>query len=87
MVTNRTTHPVTSAVRRLLRGLELDNAGQARAALALTIAKRIDSAPTESSLAAFAALSKELRASIETLLDPNDSARRSVIDAIFRGEQ
>ena len=69
------------------RGLELDDAGQARAALSLATAKRIDEAAPDTSLAAFAALSKELRASIETLLDPNDSARRSVIDAIFRGEQ
>lgn len=82
MVT-KTTHPVTFAVRRLLRALELDDAGDPRAALALTLAERIDVAPVDTSLAALAAVSKELRATLEAVIDPNDSTRRSVIDAIF----
>ena len=74
---------MTAALRKLLRGLELDDAGEARAALAPTLAQRIDAAPVDTSLAAIAAVSKELRAVLEALVDPSDAARRTIIDGIF----
>ncbi|MGA8724135.1 MAG: hypothetical protein WB565_03785 [Acidimicrobiales bacterium] len=65
--------PVTEAVTALLESLELDEMGRARAAVALSLAQRIDdttSATTGAVAMAAAGLSRELQVTLEAILAP-----------------
>jgi hypothetical protein len=76
--------PNTAMVRRVLRSLDLDAVGKARGELAVTLAKHIDEAPSDVSLAALAASVKELRAILLELVPSTNDAGRSFIESLFR---
>lgn len=68
--------PVTAAVTRLLEALTLDDLGQARAAVAVALAQRIDdtsSATTGAAAMAAAGLSRELQTTLEAIVAPSEA--------------
>ncbi len=69
----RTGQPVTAAVKKLIAGLTLDEMGEARAAVAVALAERIDStatATTGAAAMAAAGLSRELQVTLEAIMVP-----------------
>lgn len=76
MVTAAKRRPVTTAVRRLLDTLTLDEMGDARAAVALALAERLDDiagATTGAAATAAAGLSRELQVTLEAIMVPADA--------------
>jgi hypothetical protein len=74
--------PVTLGVNKLLSSLTLDPAGEARAALARSLAHRIDRPGCGST--SHALLSRELRAVLADILDPDaKAAAANVVKGIF----
>lgn len=82
--------PVTNAVNGLIRELDLDGVGRARAAIALNLARRLDaSVDARAGTVAQAAsgLSKELERLLAAMVDPGrDAAAMEMIASIFRRE-
>jgi hypothetical protein len=82
--------PLVNAVNALIRSLELDAVGKARAELALNLARRLDaSVDAKAGTVAQAAsgLSKELERLLSTLVDPSrDAAAMELVASIFRGD-
>jgi hypothetical protein len=77
-----TRKPVTNAVNALMRSLTLDEAGEARAELARSLAKRIDTPGTGAT--SLALLSRELRSVLADLLDPDrENAAAELIKGLF----
>ena len=74
--------PVTNAVNKLVRGLNLDEAGAARAEVARTLAKRMDQPTTGAT--SLALLSRELRSVLADVLDPDrEGAAAELIRNLF----
>jgi hypothetical protein len=74
--------PVTNAVNRLVRSLTLDEAGEARAEIAKSLARRIDTPGTGST--SLALLSRELRSVLADVLDPDrENAAAELIKGLF----
>ena len=69
--------PVTVAVAKLLASVELDDAGRARAAIATALAAKLDEAALSDSgtiAMATAGIAKELRATLDAILDDTGEA-------------
>lgn len=83
--------PVTNAVNGLIRELDLDGVGKARAAIALNLARRLDaSVDARAGTVAQAAsgLSKELERLLSAMVDPGrDAAAMELIANIFRRDE
>jgi hypothetical protein len=80
--TQPTQKPVTNAVNRLVRGLTLDDAGTARAEVARSLAKRIDTPGTGAT--SLALLSRELRSVLADIIDPDrQNAAADLVRSIF----
>jgi hypothetical protein len=74
--------PVTNGVNALLRSLTLDEAGEARAAIARQLARRMDTPGTGAT--SLALLSRELRSLLADLIDPDRAgAAADLIKSIF----
>ncbi len=74
--------PVTNGVNALIASLTLDAAGEARAALARSLAHRIDRPSTGAT--SHALLSRELRSVLADLIDPDaKAAAADLIKSIF----
>jgi hypothetical protein len=87
MVT-RANRPTLAAVNRLLRSLTLDEKGETVAAIAKGLARTFDDATGATSgagLSALAGISKELRSTLEALVDPSDTRGRQLIASILGG--
>jgi hypothetical protein len=80
--------PLVNAVHALMRELDLDAIGKARAELALNLARRLDaSVDAKAGTVAQAAsgLSKELERLLTAMVDPGrDAAAMEMIASIFR---
>jgi hypothetical protein len=77
-----TQKPVTNGVNALLRSMTLDEAGKARAEIARSLAKRMDTSGTGAT--SLALLSRELRSVIADLLDPDRrNAAADLVRSIF----
>jgi hypothetical protein len=70
--------PVTNGVNALLRSLDLDEAGIARAAIARQLARRMDTPGTGST--SLALLSRELRSVLADIIDPD--AKNTAADLV-----
>ena len=83
--------PVTNSVNALIRELDLDAVGKARAAIALNLARRLDaSVDARAGTVAQAAsgLSKELERLLTAMVDPGrDAAAMELIASIFRRDE
>lgn len=74
--------PVTNGVNALLRSLDLDEAGAARAAIARQLARRMDAPGTGAT--SLALLSRELRSVLADVLDPDrQNAAAELVRSIF----
>jgi len=74
--------PVTNGVNALLRSMTLDEAGRARAEIARTLAKRMDTPGTGAT--SLALLSRELRSVLADILDPDrQNAAADLVRSIF----
>lgn len=74
---------VTAAVQALLDGRELDAGGEAKAAIALALAAKLDEAAGSDSGAiamAVAGISKELRATLADVMSDDDGGEGFVAD-------
>jgi hypothetical protein len=74
--------PVTNGVNGLLRSLTLDEAGEARAAIARQLARKMDAPGTGAT--SLALLSRELRSVLADLIDPDRAnAAAELVKSIF----
>ena len=74
---------VSAAVAKLLDGMELDDAGNANAAIARALAGKLDEARTQDSgtiAMAISGIAKELRATLEAILATSSETEEFIAD-------
>jgi hypothetical protein len=74
---------VAASVDKLLSGIELDDAGEARAAIARTLASKLDQASYQEAgvvAMAISGIAKELRATLDEILEATNETDEFVAD-------
>jgi hypothetical protein len=77
---------VADATENFLATVELDELGEARAAIALTLATKLDAClknDAASVAMAVAGMSKELRECLAEIVDANDSSAEEFLQGVF----